>query len=242
MGFFYAMKNTGQILRSKKNGKSRYTPISNDILQSETLTPEEKSILVHLLSLPENWVVYKGQIWRNMNIGRDRFSKHWNGLVEKGYIISIRMIDKDTNLIKGWNHVVYEEPVLAENRIDGDSDLLNFSNTEAQLVYKEDIEQSNNLTKETLTKGFDVIWEMYGKVGNRKTSIDRYKKLTDKEKTAIEEHIPKYIKNHVDNDKVAFIPHFTTYLNQRRWEDDLPYKLKEIHLPSKKYNIATLDD
>jgi hypothetical protein len=148
VGFFYAMKNTGQILRSKKNGKSRYTPISNDILQSETLTPEEKSILVHLLSLPENWVVYKGQIWRHMNIGRDRFSKHWNGLVEKGYIISIRMIDKDTNLIKGWNHVVYEEPVLAENRIDGDSDLLNFSNTEAQLVYKEDIEQSNNLTKE----------------------------------------------------------------------------------------------
>jgi hypothetical protein len=148
MGFFYAMQNTGQILRSKKNGKSRYTPISNEILQSETLTPEEKSILVHLLSLPENWVVYKGQIWKNMNIGRDRFSKHWNGLVEKGYIISIRMIDKDTNLIKGWNHVVYEEPVLAENRIDGESDLLNFSNTETQLVYKEEIEQSNNLTKE----------------------------------------------------------------------------------------------
>lgn len=148
MGFFYAMQNTGQILRSKKNGKSRYTPISNDILQSETLTPEEKSILVHLLSLPENWVVYKGQIWRHMNIGRDRFSKHWNGLVEKGYIVSIRMIDKDTNLIKGWNHVVYEEPVLAENRNDGDSDLLNFSNTETQSVYKDDNIQSNNLTKD----------------------------------------------------------------------------------------------
>ena len=43
------MENTGQIIRSKKTGKSRYTPISNEILQSSILTPEEKSILVHLL-------------------------------------------------------------------------------------------------------------------------------------------------------------------------------------------------
>ena len=88
MGFFYAMQNTGQILRSKKTGKSRYTPISNEILQSSELTPEEKSILVHLLSLPEDWVVYKGIIWRHMNMGRDRFNKNWKGLVDKGYIIS----------------------------------------------------------------------------------------------------------------------------------------------------------
>jgi hypothetical protein len=106
------MKNTGQIVRSKKNGKSRYTAISNEILQSKTLTPEQKSILVHLLSLPEDWVVYKGEIWKEMNIGRDRFNKQWAGLVELGYIVSIKMIDKNTNLIKGYNHVVYEEPVI----------------------------------------------------------------------------------------------------------------------------------
>lgn len=151
MGFFYAMQNTGQILRSKKTGKSRYTPISNEILQSSELTPEEKSILVHLLSLPEDWVVYKGIIWRHMNMGRDRFNKNWKGLVDKGYIISIRVIDTETNLIKGWNHIVYEEPVLSEITElpnDQDSDLLNFSHSENQSVYKEIKEQKNKLTKD----------------------------------------------------------------------------------------------
>jgi hypothetical protein len=144
------MQNTGQILRSKKTGKSRYTPISNEILQNSELTPEEKSILVHLLSLPEDWVVYKGIIWRHMNMGRDRFNKNWKGLVDKGYIVSIRVIDTETNLIKGWNHIVYEEPVLSEFTElpnDQDSDLLNFSHSENQSIYKEIKEQKNKITK-----------------------------------------------------------------------------------------------
>jgi hypothetical protein len=145
------MQNTGQILRSKKTGKSRYTPISNEILQNSELTPEEKSILVHLLSLPEDWVVYKGIIWRHMNMGRDRFNKNWKGLVDKGYIVSIRVIDTETNLIKGWNHIVYEEPVLSEFTElpnDQDSDLLNFSHSENQSIYKEIKEQKNKITKD----------------------------------------------------------------------------------------------
>jgi hypothetical protein len=85
------MENTGRILRSKKNDKSTYTLINNDILQSKTLEPEEKSILLHLLSLPEDLVTYKTVIWKDMNIGRDRFNKHWKGLVDKGYIHSKKL-------------------------------------------------------------------------------------------------------------------------------------------------------
>lgn len=140
-GFFIIMKNTGQIIRSRKNGKSKYTPINNNILQSKTLTPEQKSILVHLLSLPEDWIVYKTEIWKEMNIGRDRFNRSWTGLVELGYIVSVKMIDSDSNLIKGWNHIVYEEPV---------SDLPSIGLTEIQTdrdsVHKQSTdEQSNNL-------------------------------------------------------------------------------------------------
>ena len=233
------MKNTGQILRSKKNGKSRYTPISNDILQSETLTPEEKSILVHLLSLPENWVVYKGQIWKNMNIGRDRFSKHWNGLVEKGYIISIRMIDKESNLIKGWNHVVYEEPVLAENRIDGDSDLLNFSNTDTQLVYKEEIEESNNLTKELTNKEivFNEFWDMYGKKQAKDAAERAFKSIPISLYDDIRKNIPLFVKQYSDK---QFQPYFSTYLNGKRWKDELKAEVKPFVVNN--YKKATLDD
>ena len=141
------MENTGQIVRSKKTGKSRYTPISNEILQSKILTPEEKSILVHLLSLPEDWIVYKTIIWQEMNMGRHRFNSNWKTLVEKGYIVSIRVIDINTNLVKGWNHIVYEEPVQAEIRTDQSSDLPVFGQSEEQGIYKRITEQKNNITK-----------------------------------------------------------------------------------------------
>lgn len=155
------MENIGQIVRSKKTGKSRYTPINNDILQSSQLTCEEKTILIYLLSLPEDWVVYKTVIWQKMNIGRNRFNTHWKGLVEKGYIASVRVIDTTTNLIKGWNHIVYEEPVLSKERIDQSSDLPIFGQSEEPVVYKRIIPQKNEITKEKEEIHFDLPSEWH---------------------------------------------------------------------------------
>ena len=104
------MKNTGKIIRSEKNRDTPYTCISNEILQSKVLTTDEKSVLVHLLSLPETWIINKTTIWRLMKIGRDRFNNAWTGLEKEGYIVSKKLIGKN-NLIAGYNHIVYEVPV-----------------------------------------------------------------------------------------------------------------------------------
>jgi hypothetical protein len=141
------MENLGQIIRSKKTGKSRYTPVSNEILQSLTLSAEEKSILVHLLSLPEDWVVYKMAFGKQLNMGRHRFNNAWKGLQQKGYIVSVQMIDTNTNLMRGWNHMVHEEPVLNEQRIDQPSELPKFGQSEDRVLYKVITEQSNNKDK-----------------------------------------------------------------------------------------------
>ena len=161
---FYTMKNTGQIVRSKKNGKSRYTPISNDILQSKTLTAEQKSILVHLLSLPEDWVVYKTEIWKDMNIGRDRFNKSWTGLVKLGYIVSVKMIDSNTNLIKGYNHIVREEPVLdsltfglTENQVSRESGSIQSNNSQSNNLQSNNIENNNILDTRTSIEKIDEL-------------------------------------------------------------------------------------
>lgn len=176
------MKNTGQIVRSKKNGKSRYTPISNEILQSKTLTAEQKSILVHLLSLPEDWVVYKTEIWKDMNMGRDRFNKSWTGLVGLGYIVSVKMIDTETNLIKGYNHIVYEEPAsdlpnigLTENQATRDSVCIQSTNL-----------QSNNLQSNNLENN---------KILDTRTSIEKIEKL-DMFSPEAQKLAEQYLKNY----------------------------------------------
>lgn len=168
------MKNTGQIVRSKKTGKSRYTPISNEILQSQTLTPEQKSILVHLLSLPEDWVVYKTEIWKSMNIGRDRFHKSWKGLVELGYIHSIKVIDTNTNLIRGYNHIVYEEPLLmglpniglTENQVDRDSGCIQSNNEQSNNI------QSNNIKNNNIRTNTNSDFDMFSVFAQKLAEIE----------------------------------------------------------------------
>jgi hypothetical protein len=161
------MKNTGQIVRSKKTGKSRYTPISNEILQSKTLTPEQKSILVHLLSLPEDWVVYKTEIWKDMNIGRDRFNKSWTTLVELGYIYSVKVIDSNSNLIKGYNHIIYEEPItsdlltvgLTEIQATRNSGCIQSNKVQSNNIQSNNLENNNNTSTSTNTSSREKIEE-----------------------------------------------------------------------------------
>ena len=80
--------------------------------------------------------------------------------------------------------------------------------------------------KNSLVNLFPQFWAFYGRKGNRKNAEARFYKLTETEFKAITKHLPEYIKNHRDAGKMEFLPHFTTYLNQRRWEDELPYQTK----------------
>jgi len=155
------MKNTGQIVRSKKTGKSRYTPISNEIIQSKTLTIEERGVLIYLLSLPEDWVIYKKYIWKDINIGRDKFNRIWANLVKYGYIVSIKVIDINSNLIVGYNHVVYEEPVLpnigvTENQDYRESVPIQSTNIESNNIQNNKIE--SNIEHLGKSSPIDKLW------------------------------------------------------------------------------------
>lgn len=139
------------IIRSGKKGKVGFTSISNEILQSKTLKPNEVGIIVHLLSLSKDFVIHKSSIWKQMNIGRDQFDKAWKNLVRLGYIQTIKYREDDSKKTFGYRHIVYEIPQSPENQC-----------TDNQYTEKQDIRtlitsdwkpgciQSNN-TKDTGT-------------------------------------------------------------------------------------------
>lgn len=104
------------------------------------------------------------------------------------------------------------------------------------------VSDSVNDNVSEINNDFDLIWEMYKKVGNKKKSQEVYNKLTKAKKELVKNHIPLYIKNHIDNEKEDFIPHLTTYLNGERWNDELPYKqIKQEQIPNRP-KLATLED
>lgn len=154
------MKNNGKIVRSDKTGKSNYTPIMNEILQSKTLTCDEVRILVYLLSLPKDWNIYKTSLWKNINIGRDRFNKAWKSLESLGYIVQNTIRGKN-NMIVGYSYIIYEEPRnsdlpktsqpennIQETIISGKPE---FELTEIQEDQDSVCIQKNNLTKDIST-------------------------------------------------------------------------------------------
>jgi hypothetical protein len=88
---------------------------------------------------------------------------------------------------------------------------------------------------------FDYFWELYKKKGVKETAKKAFKKLNDSEKELLVTFIPKYIEHHTKADKIDFLPHFSTFLNQKRWNDELPYKIKEVaQVSSNQPKLATL--
>jgi len=86
-----------------------------------------------------------------------------------------------------------------------------------------DILDINKIDINKVDNIFNALWEFYGKRGNKKTSLVALKQLKKDDLKTLMMHLPKYIQNHKDFSKMEFLPHFTTYIRQRRFEDELPY-------------------
>jgi hypothetical protein len=80
-----------------------------------------------------------------------------------------------------------------------------------------------NHNKPIYCEDFNKMWQTYPrKDGSKKKAFDIWKKLTNKPnliiiKNDLYNHVEKYSKINKGKD-IKFIPHLTTWLNQRRWE------------------------
>jgi hypothetical protein len=101
-------KNTGLIVKSKLTEK--FTIIPNEILTDRNLSLKGKGLLCILLSLPNDWAVYKTQLCTFSKDGRDATIKAFDELVENGYITSVKRIDSKGRFM-GWDYVVYNERI-----------------------------------------------------------------------------------------------------------------------------------
>ena len=86
---------------------------------------------------------------------------------------------------------------------------------------KDNINKDKTYNKKT---NFEVVWEMYGRKGVKQTAMNQFMKLRDDEIVLLTNQIPKYIENHAKAMKMEFLPHMSTYLKQKRFNDAMPYE------------------
>ncbi len=157
--------------------------------------------------------------------GRDKFSKAKNQLVDAGFVQDVQNRDED-NKIDGWYIKV---------RYAMSSTLGKFHTTEIPqggksadkypLMVNEipfngkQIQERKNLKLESrgINSEFDSFYATYPK----KVAKHNAKKAWMKNKCSLEQVLPA-LEAHKKNWKdPQFIPHPATWLNQRRWEDDI---------------------
>lgn len=141
------MGNSTTFLRVEKT--KNYTVILNSLITSTSLTSDEKSILFHILSLPDDWVIYKDYFKNYYSgcISDKKIDNAWKGLETKGYLKKHRVKRQDGKF-SSWHYDVREVPFTDIPKSDI-SENQTIGNTTSQ--QKGDI-QSTNLQSTNSTK------------------------------------------------------------------------------------------
>ena len=69
---------------------------------------------------------------------------------------------------------------------------------------------------------FSDFWAVYPRRAARKVAERSWNRLSKRDKVAALEALPAHVALWEERDAPEFIPHPSTWLNQGRWEDELP--------------------
>jgi hypothetical protein len=125
--------NTGMIIKSKS--VDRFTSIDNEIIRNFGLSLEERGLLIFLLSLRHDWVIYKTTLHERVGCSKGTLDRVFKGLQEKGYIISVKVIN-DSGHFSGWNHVVYDIPTSTNTDVGESAPISNTNTINSKLNIK----------------------------------------------------------------------------------------------------------
>lgn len=230
VGFFYAMKEQNEDLGMFVLFPTHYL---------EHMTPRQAVLMGMLIGMakrsgyayPSNKTI--GSI---LNMTTITVQRELAILEDKGFLTR--------QLIRDNNNQVVSRKIYPHIKTDTTlpSNVIPPSHQDCNSNKDKDISINDN-NKDTYP--FEQFWEMYRKKGVRSKALKAFEKLKKEEKELLLVFIPKYVKNHVDADKTIYIPHFSTFLNEKRWNDELPYTInkpiEEAPKPIKYFNIADYD-
>lgn len=101
----------------------------------------------------------------------------------------------------------------------GKQKVANASNCKQKVAnLAENKNKTKNKSDNNNNNEFDLVWDMYGKKGNKKTSLSKFTNLKDSEKKLMAKHLPEYIKSKPEK---QYRKNLETYINQECWNDEI---------------------
>lgn len=223
------------IIRTKKY--ERFTVLNNELIENKNLDWDALGLLVFLLSKMDNWQVRPKILAQQRKAGEHTIRRLLKNLRDAGYVVLQRHQSGEVD----W--LVYDVPQVIEKQPDNDfpklgkSPISKFTNSENHdTIVNKDLKQTN--------LEFIYFWEIYPVKRNSAAAEHEWKLLSDQEKRAAIETVAAFLKS---LPSWQTIPYPASYLNQRRWLDDLSPPVKSqpsqpshgIRLPRSDANLES---
>ncbi len=232
----------------KVEKKNKYTQIENKLIRNRDLSLKAKGLLIYMLSLPDDWDYSISGLSAECKEGKSSIRSAIEELMEHRYITR-SLVRAENGTLGGYEYIVYEEPQpscdnpttvnqTSENRTQQIKDLTNKEETNspysppegdapAPAPEPEDKPEPKRTRRsksepDHSPEAFETFWAAYPRKDNRKKSIEAWDKLKpDRELCRV---MYSSLKRQCRDPQWAeeggkYIPMFSTWLNQRRWEN-----------------------
>ncbi len=100
----------GKTIFIRDSHKANYTVMSNQFLKEVDLSIEAKGLFAYILSLPDDWIIYKENLQRTLKMGRKKFNATWKQLEKSGYVKSKQT--KNGTKFDGLEIIIIEKPEI----------------------------------------------------------------------------------------------------------------------------------
>jgi hypothetical protein len=186
--------------------------------------------------------ISKKQISFELGYSIDRVSKLLTYFIKCGKILysetTKEIAIKNWNKFNGSTSPKVVSCILSELKNVKDRVLIEYVNGMYTASQEEQEEEEEQEPEEKVNEIFNELWELYDKKVSKESSLKAFKNVPKKAYDDIRKNIPLFIKQFSDK---QFQPHFSTYLNGKRWQDELKQEAKATTTFTIR-NKATLDD
>ena len=209
------------------NRNKNYTHMANYHFREKEMSLKAKGLLSLMLSLPEEWDYSVRGLAALSKDGKDSVMKTLTELEDFGYLKRTKTLD-NSGRFAGYDYDIFEKPQprkpdaenpYPETPCPGNPDTEN----PPQLNTKQSNTKKSN-TKELNIYSFDEFWAAYPKKKAKEDARKAWAKLKPDE--ALGKAIIKAVEDAKktkdwQKEKGKYIPHPATYLNGKRWEDEM---------------------
>ena len=220
------------ILKGIPINSGGYGTIPQNVMRNMELDGTAKLIYAYFCSFAgagDSCFPSRNLICKELKMTNNTFTKYLRQLVTKGYISVEQVKDKGkfSHNVYTLNSIVspciksrYTVKTDTENTVYGEMTPNNNS------IYKNNSSSNNNSSKkgDGLSDMFETFWKAYPRKVNKQAAEKAFKKLKPNED--LFKAIMAGLENHKNSkqwtrDNGQYIPHASTWLNGKRWEDEL---------------------